>query len=627
MPTNLSVPSNSTLKRLRLIAILLLFPLFFFGQTLTGLWTGALSNDSSTVRKDQLFEIALTEYKGKVYGYSRSEFIVDDTLYYMVKRVKGTIDGDICEVTDDEIISYNFRGKLDKGIKVTSIFRRNQNDSAWYLDGTWKTNATKKYYSVTGKVSLEEEKDLTASKIFPHLEELKLANDIAFYKDRQEGAPIVKMVKPEKIKTEYATKPGLTNDDISITANKPRLERATATPPVITTSTTVDDAANKPVNTPDVSTTINPVEKDTGVTPVKKVTDNVAKTDTKDVAISTGDITPPSSVGTGATNKTTATEATDQKKPGGDLSKNDTRVSTTDPVAITASSSPAGTAKNTVDAEDPATISKAAANLPTTDSKNLVSNKLDVTPSSKTGTAPVTTKNNITTAPKVTDNKPVKTGTVTTTPDQQQVVAKNNTSSTQQKQTDTRTIAKNNTPPIVSSVKPVAETNKQDVISKNTATQNSVAFNNPVTGIKDTKTTAASISLIPEEKKPVVDIVAKAALVAGRKSEFSQIVSFKADSLELSLYDNGEIDGDTVSIFMNGEVILSKQGLKASAIKKTIYITPGNEDFTLVLFAENLGKYPPNTGLLVVHDGEDVYNLRFSSDFQKNAGIVFRRKK
>lgn len=155
-----------------------------------------MSNDSSTVRKDQSFEIALTEYRGKVYGYSRSEFIVDDTLYYVVKRVKGVIEGNVCAVTDDEIISYNFRGKLDKGIKVTSTFRRNQNDSTWYLDGTWKTNVTKKYYAVTGKVTLEEEKDLTASKIFPHLEELKLADDIAFYKDRKEGSPIVKLVNP-----------------------------------------------------------------------------------------------------------------------------------------------------------------------------------------------------------------------------------------------------------------------------------------------------------------------------------------------------------------------------------------------------------------------------------------------
>ena len=117
------------------------------------------------------------------------------------------------------------------------------------------------------------------------------------------------------------------------------------------------------------------------------------------------------------------------------------------------------------------------------------------------------------------------------------------------------------------------------------------------------------------------------ATIAGRKSEFSQVVNFKADSLVLSLYDNGEIDGDTVSVIMNGETIMAKQGIKASAIRKTIYIQPGqDEDFTLVLFADNLGKYPPNTGLLVVHDGDDVYHLRFSSDFQKSTGIVFRRK-
>src|SRR5690606_34943278 len=86
-------------RKIKLLIIFFLAPLLFFGQSLTGLWIGSTSNDSSTVRKDQSFEIALTEYKGKVYGYSRSEFIVNDTLYYIVKRVKGTIEGDKCEVT------------------------------------------------------------------------------------------------------------------------------------------------------------------------------------------------------------------------------------------------------------------------------------------------------------------------------------------------------------------------------------------------------------------------------------------------------------------------------------------------------------------------------------------------
>ena len=54
---------------------------------------------------------------------------------------------------------------------------------------------------------------------------------------------------------------------------------------------------------------------------------------------------------------------------------------------------------------------------------------------------------------------------------------------------------------------------------------------------------------------------------------------------------------------------------------------PGTEEVTLVLYAENLGKYPPNTGLLVVHDGDDTYQVRFSADLQQNASVVFKRKK
>ena len=247
MPTSLSVFLTYRFKSIKLIALFLLSPLFFFGQTLTGLWTGALSNDSTTIRKDQSFEIALTEYKGKVYGYSRSEFIVDDTLYYVMKRVKGTIEGDVCEVSDDEIISYNFRGKIDKGVKVVSTFRRNKSDSIWYLDGTWKTNATKKYYSVTGKVTLTEEKDLTASKLFPHLEELNLADDVAFYKERKETPSIVRVVKPEATKTEYTTRPGklYLNNDVAISVAKPTFERAEARP---VPATSIDEPIKKDAN-------------------------------------------------------------------------------------------------------------------------------------------------------------------------------------------------------------------------------------------------------------------------------------------------------------------------------------------------------------------------------------------
>ncbi len=149
------------------------------------------------------------------------------------------------------------------------------------------------------------------------------------------------------------------------------------------------------------------------------------------------------------------------------------------------------------------------------------------------------------------------------------------------------------------------------------------------------KSDPSTIAKSNEEKKvitkditqPEFKMPSAAAFVQQRKTVVPQILEFKSDSLELKLYDNGEIDGDTVSILLNGEILLAKQGLKGSAIKKTIYIQPGSDEITLVLYAENLGKYPPNTGFLVVHDGEDDYQVRFSADLQQNAAITLRRKK
>jgi hypothetical protein len=80
-------------------------------------------------------------------------------------------------------------------------------------------------------------------------------------------------------------------------------------------------------------------------------------------------------------------------------------------------------------------------------------------------------------------------------------------------------------------------------------------------------------------------------------------------------------------VFMNGENIVSKQKLKESATKKTIYIPVNTDSLQLVLFAENLGTIPPNTGLLTIRDGDDIYQVRFSADLQTNASIILRRKK
>ncbi len=119
-----------------------------------------------------------------------------------------------------------------------------------------------------------------------------------------------------------------------------------------------------------------------------------------------------------------------------------------------------------------------------------------------------------------------------------------------------------------------------------------------------------------------------AADVDTRKTEIIRSVFFKTDSLVINLYDNGEVDGDTVSVVLNGKVIIAREGLTASAITKTIYITPDlGDSLQLVMYAENLGALPPNTGLLTIQDGEDRYEIRFAGDFTKNSAIILKRRR
>ncbi len=677
MPNSFLVVPKISRKSLKLTTLLLLSPLFFLGQSLTGLWVGALSNDSSTARKDQSFEIVLTESLGKVFGFSRNEFIVDDTLYYVLKKVRGTIKGDICEVVDEEIVSYNFPGRLDKGIKVTSTFSRNKKDSTWNLDGSWKTNATKKYYAVTGKVNLSEEKDLTASKIFPHLEEVNMANDVAFYRDRKEGTPIVRIVKPEKIKTEYSSKIDLIRDskEVIVSLTTPDMERAETIPPVVAVSKSTIDIQKTdtklivagPVDITPVAVTRTIAENkipEQEIVAVVKPSLELPKTDTKNIPATSINLSPELANKTIAENNIPEQEIVAVIKPSLKLSKTDTKNIPATSVNLLPAITNKTIAENKIPEQEIVAVVKPSMELSKTDTKNIPATSVNLTPPiankriaqnkipdvtkttgktisenlinekvskvdpiAKTGSLKeiesVETNNKVTnTINPLSENKIGKTEPVAKNiVKQESVIQKQTDNNPIKNQDDKRNIVKTNSSVTAVSTNPATGSKTPALVS----TINDVKIT--TTAEKKEVNTAPVAAISPEEKKPAVDLIAKFALVGGRKTEFSQIVSFKSDSLELSLYDNGEIDGDTVSVFMNGEMFMSKQGLKASAIKKTIYITKSNEDFTLLLFAENLGKYPPNTGLLVVHDGDDVYNLRFNSDFQKNTGIVFRRKR
>jgi hypothetical protein len=133
------------------------------------------------------------------------------------------------------------------------------------------------------------------------------------------------------------------------------------------------------------------------------------------------------------------------------------------------------------------------------------------------------------------------------------------------------------------------------------------------------------------EGKPRTNMITKPAPIITtpayeqRTNKPLQVIEIQTDSLLLSFYDNGVVDGDSISVYLNGQPVITNARLKSTATKKTIYIDPVSE-MSLLLVAENLGTLPPNTGLLTIKDGENTHQVYFSADLKTNAQIIIRRK-
>jgi hypothetical protein len=112
-----------------------------------------------------------------------------------------------------------------------------------------------------------------------------------------------------------------------------------------------------------------------------------------------------------------------------------------------------------------------------------------------------------------------------------------------------------------------------------------------------------------------------------RQNEVVQTIAVTTDEITVDIYDNGTIDHDTVSVYLDKKLVLSKQMLKAVPLTLKIKMDNTDDYHELVMVAENLGEIPPNTSLMVVRAGDKRYEVRITSTEQKNAMVIFKYQK
>ena len=106
-----------------------------------------------------------------------------------------------------------------------------------------------------------------------------------------------------------------------------------------------------------------------------------------------------------------------------------------------------------------------------------------------------------------------------------------------------------------------------------------------------------------------------------RKNREMKRLVVNEKNIILNVYDNGVIDADTVSVFYNGNLVLSHQRLSEKPIVIPVTLDEKASIHEIILFAENLGSISPNTALIVVNAGDKRYELFSNADLGKKAGF------
>ncbi|HEU4860870.1 MAG TPA: hypothetical protein VFT15_13580 [Chitinophagaceae bacterium] len=108
-----------------------------------------------------------------------------------------------------------------------------------------------------------------------------------------------------------------------------------------------------------------------------------------------------------------------------------------------------------------------------------------------------------------------------------------------------------------------------------------------------------------------------------KESAFKEIPEIKVDTgtIRLDFYDNAQIDGDSITVLVDKQVVLTHQRLTAKALTTYVKIDLNNTFHEIEMVAENLGSIPPNTAILIITAGKNRHQLSLSSSETKSARV------
>ena len=124
--------------------------------------------------------------------------------------------------------------------------------------------------------------------------------------------------------------------------------------------------------------------------------------------------------------------------------------------------------------------------------------------------------------------------------------------------------------------------------------------------------------------EPVVPVTIEEKFTI-RKKVFTAEIPLEGDSIELRFFDNVQVDGDSITLFLNEKLIFTHIRLTEKPFVVRFAVSDLADTNELTMVAENLGDIPPNTAYMVAIVNEKRYEVNLSSS-EETSGMIRLKK-
>src|SRR5690606_13102089 len=131
----------------------------------------------------------------------------------------------------------------------------------------------------------------------------------------------------------------------------------------------------------------------------------------------------------------------------------------------------------------------------------------------------------------------------------------------------------------------------------------------------------------PAAEGPMPEKPAAATPSGGRSLKQGKEIEVRSPDIIVKIIDYQVLDGDTVTVYCNDLIVVDRQLISKEPIVLHLRVDQAHQPAKLLLHADNLGRIPPNTALMIVEDREGRQRIKLESDYQRSDVLFIRYRK